>query len=177
MTDVENLTGTEWVGFHFALLAIGRTSEGEKLLQKALPTFYTKVKDDAKLKKIELQEKISKCKDVSKDGPQNVMNESKLECMKGIIRQRHFPTHKEFISCVEQMLVFHAKVNSKKFLWSKTCFRRFDESLKLPQKQTVFCFPHVEGDCHEYPKMHLIEHLSGSILECGVHFPGNTGEK
>ena len=107
------------------------------------------------------------------------MNQSKLECMKGIIRQRHFPTHKEFISCVEQMLVFHANVNNKKFLWLESCSRRFDESLRLLQKQMAFCFPRVEGDCHKCPKMHLIEHLSGSIVECGapLNFDCMDGEK
>ena len=126
-----------------------------------------------------LQKCIDECKEESRNGPNNMMNQSKLVYLTGLVEQANHPSHTEFMKCIEHMLVFHAFVSQKKFWWSDTAARNFDKSLRKMMKQILFCFPRVEGDCHKYPKMHLLKHVTGNISEYGApnNFDCMDGEK
>ena len=105
---------------------------------------------------------------------------SKLEYVKEILKQRNRkPTYEQFMDCVEQMLVFHAVVNKKEFWWSESLSEKFNRSLRMLIKDIVFCFPRIDGDCHKYPKMHLLKHLTRNVEEYGapINFDCMDGEK
>ena len=157
MTNTGNLTGSEWVGFFFALLVVGLTENGKRLITSSLENHYQKTKDLAKAKIKILKKSISECKPESRDGPNNMMNQSKVDYLNKVVTQPNNASYSQFIDCIEQMLVFHAFVNQKRLLWSASVGKSFDKKLRIMMQQIVFCFPRVEGDCHKYPKDASIE--------------------
>ena len=180
MTNTGNLTGTEWVGFYFALLVVGRTDQGRNLLEKkALPYHYGKVKEEAKERIIEIEKAIANCREESKEGHNNMMNISKVEYLRNLVDKKDHPSYGQFMECIEQMLLLHAFATQKQLWWNKNVSAQVDKSLRNLIKQVVFCFPRVEGDCHKYPKMHLLKHLTHSIDEYGapINFDCMDGEK
>ena len=179
MTNTGHLTGSEWVGFYFALLIVGLTRKGKTLLEASLSSHYQKTKIVATQKIQVLEKSIEECKEESKEGPNNMMNKSKVVYLRNFVDQGEDACYTEFMECVQQMLVLHAFVSQKKFWWSESVARSFDKSLRNLMRQIVFCFPRVEGDCHKYPKMHLLKHLTGSIGEYGApnNFDCMDGEK
>ena len=100
MTNTGNLTGTEWVGFCFALLLVGRTDQGRNLLEKkALPCHCGKVKEEAKERVIETEKAIANCREESKEGHNNMMNISKVECLRVLVDKKDHPSYGQFVEC------------------------------------------------------------------------------
>ncbi len=179
MTNTGNLTGSEWAGFYFALFVVGRTDEGKRLLQATLPGHYRKLKLNAEGKIAHLKEAVDNCKEESMEGPIYQMNLSKIQYLEEFCHQTVDPTYGEFMDCIERMLLLHAFATRKELWWSPDLSMKFDISLRSLIKQIVFCFPRVEGDCHKYPKMHLLKHLTKNINEYGapINFDCMDGEK
>ena len=168
MTNTGNLTGSEWAGYYFALFVVGRTDEGKMLIEEALPEHYQKLKKEAREKKDHLEEAIANCKEASKEGPNNMMNISKSSYLEAFADRSVDATYEQFMECIEQMLLLHAFATQKELWWSQDLSVKFDVALRRLIELMVFCFPRVEGDCHKYPKMHLLKHLTKSMKEYGA---------
>ena len=180
MTNLGNLTGSEWAGFFFGLLVVGRTDQGRRLLEKkALPHHYEKVKKESKARIQELELATENCKEESKMGPNNQMNMSKLAFLKKLVSQSEDASWVNFMECVEQMLLLHAFATQKQLWCGRDDLAKLERSLRQLVDQIVFCFPRVEGDCHKYPKMHLLKHLPENTAEYGapINFDCMDGEK
>ena len=113
LTNLSLVSGTEWLGFWFIILVVGRTNEGSDFLSSAFEDHYEKVKLIAKENIAVLSLSIASTQ--TPDGPKCQLEKSKLEYNKKVYNRPNTDLS-SILLLIEELLIFHSAV-FQKHIW------------------------------------------------------------
>ena len=175
LSNLSVVSGTEWVGFWFIVLIVGRTPGGSIFLQSTFDAYYKGVKIAAAKKKKKLLEEIESTE--TPDGPKCIMNKSQVKYLTKICNQSN-PTFSSILILIEDLIIFHSSVFQKKLLWSNGKKQKWLQWVRNIIRQLPIIFPRVDGNSWKLPKMHLLSHIPQNIEIYGapLNFDCTNGE-
>ena len=115
LSNLSVVSGTEWVGFWFIILIVGRTYEGSVFLEQTFEAYYAGIKIAAAKKIKILVEKIESTE--TPNGPKCMMHKSQVQYLTKTCRQSP-PNFSSILTFIEDLIIFHSAVFQKKMWWS-----------------------------------------------------------
>ena len=175
LSNISLVSGTEWLGFWFIILVIGRTNTGSLFLASAFEDHYEKIKSSAAELIVKLSLAIETTK--SPNGPLCNMNKSKVEYYKNVC-SRPDPNLAAILSLFEDLLIFHSAVFHKQIWWSFEKKRKWEGWMYKIIKNIPIILPHVLGNAWNFPEVHLQKHFPSNIQEYSapLNFDCTNGE-
>ena len=115
LSNLSVVSGTEWVGFWFIILIVGRTHGGSLFLEPTFNAYYEGIKTAAakKIKKLSVDIEST----VTPNGPKCRMNKSQVQYLTNVCTQST-PNFPSILNFIEDLIIFHSAVFQKKLLWS-----------------------------------------------------------
>ena len=111
LSNLGVVLGTEWVGFWFIILILGRTPRGSLFLETTFDAYYKDIKIAANNKKGKQLVEIELTK--TPDGPTCKMNKSLVQYLTNICNQSN-PNFSSILKLIEDLLIFHSSVFQKR---------------------------------------------------------------
>ena len=175
LSNLSVVSGTEWVGFWFIILVVGRTPGGSLFLKPTFDTYYKDIKIAAAKKKAKLAEDIETTK--TPDGPTCKMKKSLVKYLMDVCNQPN-PKFSSILELIEDMLIFHLSVFQKRIFWSNGKKEKWCHWVRNIIERLPIIFPRVDGNSWKFPKMHLLSHIPQNIEIYGapLNFDCTNGE-
>ena len=175
LSNLSVVSGTEWVGFWFIILIVGRTPRGSVFLETTFDAYYKDIKIAANNKKEKLLVEIESTQ--TPDGPACKMKKSLVHYLTNICNQSN-PHFSSILKLIEDLLIFHSSVFQKKLFWSNGKKHKWFQWVRNIIQQLPIIFPRVNGNSWKFPKMHLLSHIPQNIETYGapLNFDCTNGE-
>jgi hypothetical protein len=188
ITNLTLLSAQEWIGLLFVYLAVGRTTMGRMVLDKAFSDLDKKQKKLTRERIAKLQHDLDEASRKRKERMEatsctptiaDIMNQSKIDYLEMLLEPGRIEvTTGSFLLLLEDLLAYHSAAYSRQVFWSDDDEKTWDWNTRRLMETIKEVAPRIEGNCHKKQKFHSMKHLYSDTAMFGapLNFDCMSGE-